>query len=98
MSNIPNWRSSDEFTASDKAILEYIEQSISDNTTSDDVYDNLTKYFDKRQILDLNFTVSICSLINRFHATFQTDVDQETASEDVVLKVQPAYNKSIPKD
>ncbi len=36
--------------------------------------------FSPAQIIDICLTVGLSNMINRFHATFQTDVDSETRS------------------
>ena len=48
----------------------------------DALYSELTAHFDARQIIELCFTIGLANMINRFHATFHTDVDELT--EDAV--------------
>lgn len=48
----------------------------------DDVtYGDLERHFSKEQIIDICLTVGLSNMINRFHATFQTDVDDSTLAE-----------------
>ena len=44
----------------------------------DELYAQLEAHFTQRQIMDLCFTVGLANLVNRFHATFHTDVDEST--------------------
>ena len=48
----------------------------------DDVtYGNLKRHFSKEQIIDICLTVGYSNMVNRFHATFLTDIDEKTLSE-----------------
>jgi len=44
----------------------------------DRTYGDLTAHFSTRQIMDISFIVGLSNMVNRFHATFQTDVDPAT--------------------
>jgi len=44
----------------------------------DELYDELTRHFDTRQIIELCMTVGLANQVNRFHATFLTDLDEAT--------------------
>jgi len=47
----------------------------------DATYAALEQHFNQQQIIDLCLTVGMSNVINRFHATFQTDVDDATLAE-----------------
>jgi alkylhydroperoxidase family enzyme len=41
----------------------------------DELYSELARHFDVRQIFELCMTIGLANQINRFHATFLTDLD-----------------------
>jgi hypothetical protein len=41
----------------------------------------LARHFSTEQIMDICLTVGLSNMVNRFHATFLTDVDEETIAE-----------------
>jgi len=45
---------------------------------NDQTYRDLAAHFTPEQIIELCFTVGLANMINRFHATFLTDVDPDT--------------------
>lgn len=69
------------YTAQEAAIIRYAQKSTRlepiDNTT----YGALEQHFSQQQIIDICLTVGLSNMINRFHATFQTDVDEDTLNE-----------------
>lgn len=69
----------DTFTEADRCVISYSEILTRDNRVSDDMYAVLSKYFDQAQIVELSMTVGLSAMVNRVHATFKTDVDQDTA-------------------
>jgi hypothetical protein len=56
---------------------------------SDDLYQRLASKFTTRQIIDLCFTAGLADTINRFHATFRTEVDRATAENPDVVELTP---------
>jgi hypothetical protein len=62
----------------ERAIVEYAQRSTRLDPISDELYGRLQAHFTQRQIIELCFTVGLSNVINRFHATFLTDVDPET--------------------
>ena len=44
-------------------------------------YCDLARHFRTKQIIDICLTVGLSNVINRFHATFQTDVDESRLKE-----------------
>ena len=75
------WRESDLYGPVDRLVLEYVEAVKVRLRVPDELYGRLERQFSPRQIMDLSFTVGIADLINRFHATFQTDLDPHTAAD-----------------
>jgi hypothetical protein len=47
----------------------------------DDLFARLQRHFSLEQVMELCFTVGVANVINRFHATFLTDLDAETVEE-----------------
>ena len=47
----------------------------------DDLYAELERHYPTAQIMELCFTVGLSNIVNRFHATFRTDLDDDTAAE-----------------
>ena len=60
------------------AIVEYAQRSTRMQPITNELFARLSTHFDQRQIIELCFTVGLSNTINRFHATFLTDVDPET--------------------
>ena len=84
--SLREWRTSDVYDPVDKLVLEYVEEYKQRHAVSDDLYERLVQHFSTRQIMDLCFTAGIADTINRFHATFLTDVDDETLADEAVAE------------
>jgi hypothetical protein len=64
-------------------------------TIDDALFAELAKHFTRRQMIDICLVVGQSNVVNRFHATFLTDVDEATietitAPGDVPIPL-PAY-------
>lgn len=57
------------------AIVRYSQRSTRLETIDDHTYAALTAHFDTKQIIEICFTVGLSNMVNRFHATFRTDLD-----------------------
>jgi alkylhydroperoxidase family enzyme len=64
----------------ERAIVEYAQRSTRMQPIDDELFGRLAAHFPKRQQMEICFTVGLSNLINRFHATFLTDVDPETGT------------------
>ena len=62
----------------ERAVVEYAQRSTRLEPITDELYKRLSAHFTQQQIIELCFTVGLSNVINRFHATFLTDVDPET--------------------
>jgi len=60
------------------AIVRYAQRSTRMDAIDDATYAALREHFDETQIIEICFTVGLSNLINRFHATFLTEVDAAT--------------------
>lgn len=57
------------------AIVRYSQASTKLQPITDELYADLTRHFDTKQIIELCATVGLSNQVNRFHATFLTDLD-----------------------
>jgi alkylhydroperoxidase family enzyme len=60
------------------AIVRYAQKSTRMEPIDDAVYRDLRAHFSEQQIIEICFTVGMSNMINRFHATFLTEVDRTT--------------------
>jgi alkylhydroperoxidase family enzyme len=66
------------FDETDRLVLRYAQTSIRDIKIPDELYAKLAARFPKQQLMELAMTVALASLVNRVHATFQTELDDST--------------------
>jgi len=57
------------------AVVAYSQRATRMEAIDDATYSALTGHFDTRQIIEICFTVGLSNMVNRFHATFLTDLD-----------------------
>jgi hypothetical protein len=69
------------YDAPQAAIIRYAQKSTQLEPIDDTIYGDLAKHFSTQQIIDICLTVGLSNMVNRFHATFQTDVDAATMAE-----------------
>jgi alkylhydroperoxidase family enzyme len=67
------------FEPAEAAIVRYAQLSTRMQPIGDELYKELTDHFDVQQIIELCMTVSLSNQVNRFHATFLTDLDEDMA-------------------
>lgn len=60
------------------AIVRYAQRSTREIAIDDETYAALERHFSTEQIIDICLTVGLSNMVNRFHATFHTDLDEET--------------------
>ena len=60
------------------AIVAYSQRSTRMEAIDDATYSALAEHFDTKQIIEICFTVGLSNVVNRFHATFLTDLDPWT--------------------
>jgi alkylhydroperoxidase family enzyme len=79
------------YDAAQAAIIRYAQKSTRLEPIDDTTYGALEAHFSTQQIMDICLTVGLSNMVNRFHATFQTDVDAATleavASGDAIAGV-----------
>ena len=69
------------YTPEEAAIIRYAQKSTRLEPIDDATYGALEQHFSQQQIIDICLTVGLSNMIDRFHATFQTDVDEDTLNE-----------------
>lgn len=67
------------YASDEAAIVRYARASTRLEPITDELYATLRAHFTEQQIIEICFTVGMSNMINRFHATFHTDVDADTA-------------------
>jgi alkylhydroperoxidase family enzyme len=60
------------------AIIRYSQRSTRMDIIDDATYGHLAEHFTPEQIIEICFTVGLSNMINRFHATFLTELDPQT--------------------
>jgi alkylhydroperoxidase family enzyme len=69
----------DVYAPDEIAVIRYARASSRMEPITDELYTELTAHFDEGQIIELCMTVGLSNIVNRFHATFLTDLDEATA-------------------
>jgi alkylhydroperoxidase family enzyme len=66
------------YTAEEAAIVGYSQRSTRMEAIDDATYGSLAEHFETKQLIEICFTVGLSNVVNRFHATFLTDLDPWT--------------------
>ena len=66
------------FDETDRLVLRYSAILTRENRVDDALYAALAARFSQDELVDLALTISFSALVNRMHATFQTDLDEAT--------------------
>jgi alkylhydroperoxidase family enzyme len=69
------------YSPSQAAIVTYARKSTRLEPIDDATYGALARHFTPQQTIDICLTVGLSNMINRFHATFRTDLDAATTAE-----------------
>ncbi|MEO8714265.1 MAG: hypothetical protein ABI369_04560, partial [Acetobacteraceae bacterium] len=69
------------YDAAETAIIRYARKSTRLEPIDDRAYADLAEHFSTAQIIDICMTVGLSNMVNRFHATFLTDLDEQTIAE-----------------
>ena len=90
------------YDAAEAAIVRYARASTLTLRIDQATYDALAAHFTTPQILDITMTVGLSNLVNRFHATFLTDLDELTLAEaeagDQLHGACPLPRPPVPRD
>ena len=68
------------YSDEEAAIIRYSQTSTRMLPIDDDLYASLAEHFDGPQIVELCFVIGLSNLVNRFHATFRTPLDDSTSA------------------
>jgi alkylhydroperoxidase family enzyme len=63
------------YAPDEAAIVTYAQRSTRMEAIDDATYGPLAAHFGRRQLIEICFTVGLSNMVNRFHATFLTDID-----------------------
>lgn len=66
------------FSSVQQVVIRYARQLTRMDSIDDDLYTELQRAFTLQEIMELCFTVGISNIVNRFHATFHTPLDDRT--------------------
>lgn len=66
------------YTPDEAAIVRYAQRSTRLVPIDDALYGELSSHFTTEQIIEICMTVGLSNMVNRFHATFLTDLDPST--------------------
>lgn len=66
------------YEPAEAAIVRYAQRLTRMDVIDDGTYGELAEHFTREQIVEICFTVGLSNVINRFHATFLTEVDPQT--------------------
>lgn len=66
------------YDPAEAAIVRYAQKSTRLEPIDEGTYADLARHFSVPQIMDICLTVGLSNMVNRFHATFLTDVDAAT--------------------
>ena len=86
------------YGADEAAIVRYSQRSTKMEPIDDATYGALTDHFDRRQVIEICFTVGLSNMVNRFHATFLTDVDPWVSGAMGESCPLPYPNAPVPSD
>ena len=84
---LDQWDQSDQFDEKDRSVLAFTDALTKTNNVSARTYSQLEKHFTTPEIVKLSFTVSLAGMVNRVHATFETDLDEATADATNALPI-----------
>lgn len=76
------------------AIVRYAQRSTRLEPIDEATYSALAEHFSRDQIIEICFTVGLANTINRFHATFLTEVDPQT--QEVLAPSCPLAYPEVP--
>jgi alkylhydroperoxidase family enzyme len=69
------------YPPSQEAIVRYARKSTRLEPIDDATYGALARHLTDQQIIDVCLIVGLSNMVNRFHATFLTDLDEATSEE-----------------
>ena len=68
----------DALTPVEQVVVDYARRLTRTEPIDDELFAALREHFTLHQLMELCFTIGIAGIINRFHATFHTPLDEST--------------------
>jgi len=75
LAEIDNYKTSSAFSDVEKLVLQYAEELTRSVKRTDELLEELKKHLSEAAIVDLNLTIGMANLTNRFNISFATDPD-----------------------
>jgi alkylhydroperoxidase family enzyme len=66
------------YSEAEEAIIEYSHHATRLEPIDDELYGRLQEHFSQDQIMEICMLTGLSNLVNRYHLTFHTDLDDET--------------------
>jgi alkylhydroperoxidase family enzyme len=73
--------SPDVFSPVERTVVLYSRRLTTGVPIDDDLYAELRRHFTLQQLMELCLTIGISNVVNRFHATFHTPLDDRTREQ-----------------
>ena len=73
--------STEVFSPIERVVVEYARRLTRLEPIDDGLYAELGRHFTLQEVMELCFTIGVASIINRFHATFHTPLDERTGAQ-----------------
>ncbi|HEV2311405.1 MAG TPA: hypothetical protein VGU73_12860 [Acidimicrobiia bacterium] len=80
----------------EQVVVDYARRLTRMQPIDDALYWELRRHFTLEQVMELCFTIGVSNIINRFHATFHTPLDQRT--QDALARGSPLFLPPLPRD
>lgn len=68
----------DALTPLEQIVVDYARRLTRTDSIDDELFEALREQFTLQQLMELCFTIGIAGIVNRFHATFHTPLDEST--------------------
>jgi alkylhydroperoxidase family enzyme len=68
----------DVYSPVERAVVDYARRLTRSEPVDEELFDQLLQHFTLRELMELCFTIGIASVVNGFHATFHTPLDEQT--------------------
>lgn len=66
------------YSSKEAALVKYARVSSESIAIGDELYEEISSHYGTEALMEIWAVVGVANMINRFHATFHTDVDDET--------------------
>ncbi len=94
LSWLNGWQEAPVFDETDRLVLRYADALTRENRVDAELYAALADRFPPRELFELSMAVSLAALVNRVHATFNTDVDERTLERVAQLDLHERHSEA----